>query len=49
MRQRAALAAAAALIVSLGMLAATRSSTLAQDAPTGQERFVVFETFGDTG
>ena len=49
MRRRTALAAAAAVLVSLGLLAATRASTNAQTAGTGQERFVVFETFGDTG
>jgi hypothetical protein len=48
MRHKTVLAAAAAVLVSLAFVAASHSSTLAQDLP-GQDRFTVFETFGDTG
>jgi hypothetical protein len=46
MRRASALAVAFAIALGIGTIAATRSATLAQDAPTGQERFVVFEMFG---
>jgi hypothetical protein len=46
MRHTTTAIVAAAAVISLGLLAATRAATLAQDAPSGQERFVVFETFG---
>jgi hypothetical protein len=46
MRNKPALAVTAAVLASLGLLAATRASTVAQGDTTGQERFVVFESFG---
>jgi hypothetical protein len=42
-------AAALAVAVAVGIGVAAGSTTLAQDAPTGQERFVVFETLGRDG
>ena len=50
MRRPTALAAVAvATVVCLSLLASQRAATLAQESPTGQERFVVFETFGREG
>jgi len=50
MRRPTALAAVAvATLVCLSLLASTRATTLARTSQSGQERFVVFETFGRTG
>lgn len=49
MRHTFRLVVAAAAVATVTALAVSLTPGSAQDAPSGQERFVVFETFGDTG
>lgn len=49
MRHTFRLVVVAAAVAAIAALTASHTPGSAQDAPSGQERFVVFETFGDTG
>ena len=47
--RRVAFIAVAATLAGLSLLAEARAARLSQESPSGQERVVVFETFGQTG